>query len=43
MKSIRYICSEALVACMPHSNDEIVEKIRPSQLCPDGSVRSSGT
>ena len=42
MKSITHICSDMLVACMPHSSDEIVEKISPSQLWPDGSVRSSG-
>ena len=40
MKSIDHICSEALVPWIPHSSDEIVEKISPSQLCPDGSARS---
>ena len=42
MKSISHIWNDTLVACIPHSSDEMVEKIRPSQLWPDGSVRSSG-
>ena len=32
MKSISHICSDTLVACMPHSSDEIVEKIRPEPV-----------